>query len=60
MTTPSSRAPLAGGFLIALGVIVGSIIGAAKGQSTVGFLFGLGIGVAMAIAVWGVDRSRRG
>ncbi|HVI99781.1 MAG TPA: hypothetical protein VM657_12030 [Sphingomonas sp.] len=58
MARPSSRTPLAGGVLIALGVIIGVIGGIALRQPTQGFLVGLAAGIAMAVAVWLIDRRR--
>ena len=58
MARPSSRSPLAGGFLIAVGVTVGVIAGIALRQPTQGFLVGLSSGIAMAVAVWLIDRRR--
>ncbi len=53
MTTPSpTPTPLAGGFPIAAGVIVGVGGGLIAGQATLGFFLGLGVGVAIAIALW--------
>ena len=52
----ASRSPLAGGALIALGVIAGPAIGLFTPLgATRGFLIGLGIGVAIALAMWLVD-----
>jgi hypothetical protein len=48
----STRSPSAGGFPIAIGVIGGTIIGLATGQPTIGFLAGLAVGVAVAVAIW--------
>lgn len=58
MPPPRPRTPLAGGFLIALGVFAGVAIGFATGQQTIGFLAGLGAGAALALAVWALDRRR--
>ena len=55
---PPTRTPLAGGALIAIGAMGGTIIGASQGQVTAGFLIGLGAGVAIAVAIWLVDRAR--
>ena len=49
MAAPS---PPAGGSLIALGAIAGAAIGFAIGQATPGFLTGVGLGVAAALAIW--------
>lgn len=51
--------PKAGGMPIALGVMGGAIIGAVFGEATMGLLIGLGAGVAIAIAIWRLDRPNR-
>lgn len=55
-TSKSSRGSMAGGSVIAVSVLAGSLIGAFKQQPTAGFLIGLGIGVVVAIAVWLLGR----
>lgn len=54
----SRRSPAAGGFPIAVFMLVGTVIGLIDYQPTIGFLAGTAIGVAAAIAVWLVDRRR--
>lgn len=44
--------PLAGGFPIAAGVLLGCILGFVGGQPTVGFFVGLALGSAVAAALW--------
>lgn len=59
MTTPSpspSNPAVGGGAPIALAVLLGTIIGALLGQPTIGFLAGLAIGIAAAVAIWRLDR----
>lgn len=51
------RSPAAGGCLIALAVLVGVAAGAVAHQPTVGFLAGLAVGVAAAVAIWLIDRK---
>lgn len=53
--TPPSAA---GGILIALCSIGGTAIGLMQGQVTIGFLAGLAIGAAGAVAIWLRDRRR--
>jgi uncharacterized membrane protein (UPF0136 family) len=53
--TPSSAA---GGILIAICTIGGTIVGLTQGQVTIGFLAGLVIGSIGAIAIWLRDRRR--
>jgi len=55
--TPSSAA---GGFFIALGALGGTVVGIALRQPSIGFLSGLAIGALIAVAVWLIDRRRRG
>jgi len=54
---PSST-PAAGGFLIAIATTFGAFLGATQGQPSAGLMIGLGAGVALALAVWLLDRRR--
>ncbi|QNQ07569.1 hypothetical protein [Sphingomonas alpina] len=54
----TSRSPAAGGFLIALGAVLGAIVGLFLEQPTAGFLIGSGSGIAIAVAIWLFDRRR--
>lgn len=58
MTTPTSPAPLAGGSLLALAIVIGGVIGTLDGQSTLGILLGGAIGLALMGLVWAIDRRR--
>lgn len=54
----SGRKPSnAGGFVIAAAVLVGVVIGLIVGQPSIGFLVGLGIGVAIAVGIWWRERG---
>lgn len=53
--TPGSQA---GGFLIALGALLGASIGFLVGQATPGFLIGSATGIALAVVIWLRDRRR--
>lgn len=57
-TRPPHRAPIAGGFLIAVCAFAGIVAGLAIGEVTPAFLIGLATGTALAIAVWTIDRRR--
>ena len=46
----------AGGFILALSILVGAIVGAMLHQSSIGFLVGLGVGVLLAVLIWVLDR----
>lgn len=52
--------PQAGGFLLAIAILVGTVVGGLKGQPTIGLLVGFGIGLAAAAALWLVDRRKHG
>lgn len=59
MNDPSPRrSTIGGGFLVALGTIVGAFAGANVGQPSLGLLIGLGVGAALALAIWWRDRAR--
>lgn len=53
---PQSKTPMAGGFLISAGTILGVAGGVFANQVTIGFLIGLGVGVLAAVAIWLKDR----
>lgn len=59
MASPSSRTPMAGGFLLAISLLVGAILGAAQGQPSLGLVLGFAGGVVLAGLVWLIDRRRR-
>ena len=48
----------AGGSLVALGTIVGTIAGGLLGQPSAGLLVGLAAGASAALIVWLSDRKR--
>ena len=56
---PNKRNSLAGGCLIAICVIAGVLWGAYVRQPSIGFLAGLGVGLALSILIWLFDRLRR-
>jgi hypothetical protein len=58
MATSPSRAPLAGGFLLAMSLLVGVVVGATRGQPSLGFVAGLGVGLALLLVTWLIDRRR--
>lgn len=49
-------APRAAGALIALAVIAGALIGTLTGQPSLGTIIGFAAGVAIALAMWALDR----
>lgn len=58
MDRKPSSVPLAGGALLALSLIVGSVIGVLRGQPSLGFIGGLGIGLVLLVAIALIDRAR--
>ncbi len=50
--------PQAGGFLLALCILVGAVIGTVRGQPSVGVIAGIGVGIAVAVALWLKDRAQ--
>ena len=55
---PRSRPSAAGGVLIALGAVAGTVVGYIQWQPTIGFLIGTAAGAALAVAIWLRDRAR--
>jgi hypothetical protein len=56
--TENSQPRLAGGIFIAMGLLLGAIAGVALDQPSAGMVIGMGIGAAIAVAVWLLDRKR--
>ena len=56
MNAPVPQQNRAGGAAIAFLAIGGVLIGNHYGQATIGLLAGLGLGVAIALAIWLRDR----
>lgn len=52
MTEPTSRNHLSGGIFIALGLMGGAIVGMFNGQTSLGMVAGLGLGIVLAVLVW--------
>ena len=50
--------PVSGGFAIGLGALLGGLWGVYSGQAILGLAGGMGIGAAIALLVWLVDRQR--
>ena len=48
----------AGGSLLAISIIVGTVAGAIAGEPSMGFVGGLGVGVLIAVLLWLRDRKR--
>ena len=52
------RSPAAGGIFLFLGPVTGAIYGVDRGQPIQWMLAGFGIGMALAIAIWLLDRRK--
>ena len=50
---------MAGGFLWMAAILIGTVWGVAAGNPMKGVLLGTGLGAAIAVAVWLIDRARR-
>jgi len=57
--TENSPPRVAGGIFIALGLLIGAIIGVAMDQPSAGAVIGMAIGTVIAVAIWVMDRKRR-
>ena len=54
------RTPAAGGIFLFLGPVVGAVFGISRGEPILWMLYGFAAGAALALAVWLIDRRRRG
>lgn len=52
------KSPAGGGCLIFAGFLLGSFIGIAYGQASLGVLIGVGVGVLLAVILWLAGRRR--
>lgn len=59
MAAPPRPTPRSGGILLAFSILAGATIGILEGQASIGFLAGLGVGIALLGLVWLFDRRRR-
>lgn len=58
MEPSQRRASRAGGFIIAITVLVGALLGARAGQPSLGVVVGTGLGVAIALGLFLYDRRK--
>jgi hypothetical protein len=54
----TNRKPLAGGCLLTACILAGFPLGLAIGNPMQGILIGTGLGIALALALWLIDRRR--
>lgn len=59
MAHPQNGFPRSGGFLLAMSILVGPIVGSLFGEPSLGFIIGLGVGLLLLLAVWLADRQKR-
>lgn len=52
----AKRTPMAGGFLLTAAIIAGGVVGIVLGNLMKGVLIGTVAGIAIAVAVWLLDR----
>lgn len=53
-----SRTPAAGGVFVFLGPVAGALYGAIRGEPILWMLYGFAAGLAIAFAVWLIDRRK--
>ena len=53
-----SKYAQAGGSILAISIIAGTVAGIIVGQPSIGFLVGLGVGLALSILIWLFDLIR--
>ena len=53
------RFSASGGIFLFLGPVIGALIGISRNEPILGMLFGFGIGAALALLVWAIDRRKR-
>jgi hypothetical protein len=58
MNASSNHNPRAGGFLLAVSILLGAIIGGLMRQPSIGLLAGAGVGILLLILIWLIDRRR--
>jgi hypothetical protein len=54
----TNEKPLAGGCLLSICLLAGFPFGLAIGNPMKGILIGLGVGIALAVALWLIDSRR--
>ena len=51
---------MAGGFFLMAAILIGAVWGVSIGNPVKGLLIGTAIGIAIAVAVWLIDRPKAG
>lgn len=52
------RFSASGGIFLFLGPIIGALIGISRNEPILGMFFGFGVGAALALIVWIIDRRK--
>jgi len=58
MSEPQPRFRRAGGALLAASILIGVVAGTVMRQPSMGFLAGLGVGLATVVGMWLLDRTK--
>jgi uncharacterized membrane protein len=59
MSETENRKPrVAGGIFVALGLLVGAVVGIAINQPSAGMIAGFGVGAVIALVIWLIDSKR--
>jgi hypothetical protein len=58
MSRPPRSTPMAGGFLITAGVVLGTFLGTRQGETSLGIMIGMVAGLLLALLIWLWDRRR--
>ena len=58
MNKPSRRTSRAGGAILALSILAGTVIGVFARESSIGFVAGAALGLVIVGAIWWIDRRR--
>lgn len=59
MCMPKPRTPAAGGIFLFVGPVIGALYGIGRDEPILWMLYGFGVGIALALIIWLVDKQRR-
>ena len=57
MSANNKQSNRAGGFIIAISTLAGTVLGGVLGQLSIGILCGMGLGAGLALMLWLKDRN---
>ena len=52
------RTPAAGGIFLFLGPVAGALYGISRGEPILWMLYGFGVGLALVLLIWLIDRQQ--